>query len=701
MEYTNDMTDEEVFRSLLPTIKSIYKSFEYTGISFDDYSNLVLDEIASTDDYEQLKNNIKVRMDNEVEKLLADKDEAIRIINSYIDFKLSKISSYDEAIKGFRKLDSFFEKYDFFVDQKLLMDLIMKSDKFELMIDHILKKNGKNIIAGKAEEMFDSDFLILTVKTYYDLQGVQINEKEDDINSSSFDDVSADLDIVRLYLNELKAPLLSAEEEKKLLLEIEQGNMKAREKFIESNLRLVVNVAKRFQNRGLPFLDLIQEGNIGLMKAIEKFDVERNTKFSTYAVYQIRVAITRALDNQGRNIRIPTFKQEELRSYISEVRELEKKLERSLSHEEISKRLGKSIDKINELESLKKGTISINSFVGEKNDSELEQFISISESVEDEVIKTVLPAQVRKLLEKAKLSEQQLDVLLSRFGIGKDHIWTLEELSKKYSVSRAWIGQVELSALKKIRKLKSTEEFSVYMDSPDLALQQLKKLGEKPIRKEKKKTGKRGSVLKSIYQYFEDFSREDVDSVLDGLSSFEKNLVFLRYGDDLDKPISSTLFGEEECKKFYGALLPKMRKKLYALQDTSALEILKKDKHSDVFRTDNPIRELTMSDYAKLIELLKNPDISKTMENLSVNERVIVSLRLGYVDGKHFSVGAISEFLGISNYDIIKMSNDILTNHADSIDGILNKAIEISNNSSVKKGKILTKSNDSSTASFK
>ena len=239
------------------------------------------------------------------------------------------------------------------------------------------------------------------------------------------------------------------------------------------------------------------------------------------------------------------------------------------------------------------------------------------------------------------------------------------------------------------------------MDNPDLALQQLKKLGEKPIRKEKKKTGKRGSVLKSIYQYFEDFSREDVDSVLDGLSSFEKNLVFLRYGDDLDKPISSTLFGEEECKKFYGALLPKMRKKLYALQDTSALEIVKKDKYPDAFRTDNPVRELTISDYAKLIELLKNPDISKTMENLSVNERVIVSLRLGYVDGKHFSVGAISEFLGISNSDIIKMSNDILTNHADSIDGILNKVIEISNDSSVKEGKILTKSKDSSTVSFK
>ena len=676
MGYTN-MTDDEVFSSLLPTIKNIYKAFKYTGISFDDYSDIVLDEISEMDGKVEetvFKNKLKKRMNNEVSKMLTDSDTASRIIRSYLDVKVPKVDSYESAMKAFKKLDSFFSKYDFFMGRELLIDLLSNNEKFSSMTSYILKEKEKDIALGKSEDIFDSDFLIYTVKTYFELHGMPIKEREEEIDMIGFDS-SSDLDIVSLYINELNAPLLSEDEEKALLVKIKQGDMEAREKFIESNLRLVVSVAKKFLGRGVPFLDLVQEGNLGLMKAIDKFDLSYDVRFSTYAVYRIKMFVSKAIADQSRNIRVPISRQDELYSYMTKIDNLEKKFGMNLSIDEISMMLGKSVDKIRELESLKNDTVSINALVGKDNDTELGEFLSTSESIEDEVIDSFLPEQIMELLKKSKLSEREKDVLLSRFGIGRSHVWQLKELSKKYGVSKAWIGQVELNALEKLRRLKSIEQFSVYMDNPDLALKKLEEFRKKPEKRERRKTGKRGSLLKSIYEYFDDFSREDVDSVLDDLNEFDKNLVFLRYGEDLDNPVSTTLFGEEETKKFYGALVPRMRKKLYALQE-EAKPNNKNNIKQDVFLTESLVTELNRDEYTKLIQILKKPDVIGVMTGLSMKEKIIVSLRLGYVDGKHFSVDAISDFLGLSNHDIIKTSVEFMTKHSDKVDSILNKAMD-------------------------
>ncbi|MDD6263691.1 MAG: RNA polymerase sigma factor RpoD/SigA [bacterium] len=676
MGYTN-MTDDEVFSSLLPTIKNIYKAFKYTGISFDDYSDIVLDEISEMDGKVEetvFKNKLKKRMNNEVSKMLTDSDTASRIISSYLDVKVPKVDSYESAMKAFKKLDSFFSKYDFFMGRELLIDLLSNNEKFSSMTSYILKEKEKDIALGKSEDIFDSDFLIYTVKTYFELHGMPIKERKEEIDMIGFDS-SSDLDIVSLYINELNAPLLSEDEEKALLVKIKQGDMEAREKFIESNLRLVVSVAKKFLGRGVPFLDLVQEGNLGLMKAIDKFDLSYDVRFSTYAVYRIKMFVSRAIADQSRNIRVPISRQDELYSYMTKIDNLEKKFGMNLSIDEISMMLGKSVDKIRELESLKNDTVSINALVGKDNDTELGEFLSTSESIEDEVIDSFLPEQIMELLKKSKLSEREKDVLLSRFGIGRSHVWQLKELSKKYGVSKAWIGQVELNALEKLRHLKSIEQFSVYMDNPDLALRNLEEFRKKPEKRERRKTGKRGSLLKSIYEYFDDFSREDVDSVLDDLNEFDKNLVFLRYGEDLDNPVSTTLFGEEETKKFYGALVPRMRKKLYALQE-EAKPNNKNNIKQDVFLTESLVTELNRDEYTKLIQILKKPDVIGVMTGLSMKEKIIVSLRLGYVDGKHFSVDAISDFLGLSNHDIIKTSVEFMTKHSDKVDSILNKAMD-------------------------
>ncbi len=679
MSFTNDMTDKEVFENLLPVIKNVYKSFEYLGISFEDYCDIVLDEISKNDKYDDFKTKLKDRMNLEVERLLNDSEKSLLVISSYIDSKISKVDSYDDIIKAFKKIDSFFSKYYFFVGQDLFTYLYSENEKFRLMIEKVYEKKKEDILLGKVEDIFDSDFLIFTVKTYCDLNNLSVIKKEKSENiESEFLKDSKNLDIVRLYINELTAPILSAEEEKELLIKIKSGDMQARDKLIESNLRLVISVAKKFQGRGMAFLDLIQEGNIGLMNSIDKFDIDRGVRFSTYAVYQIKVSVSRAIFNQGRNIRIPVSKQEEIQTYVSKISELEKKYGRSLSTEEISKILGKKISEISQLEALRKDTISINLFVGENHDAELGDFISNSLSLEDEIINDSLPEQVRKLLKNVKLTEQQLDILLSRYGICRDHIWTLDELSKKYGVSKAWIGQVEMKCIERLRNSKNIESFSIYMDNPDEAVERLKKFKIKP-KKTKVKTGKRGVVLKSIYQYFGDFSRKEIDFVLDNLNDADKRLVFLRYGNDLDNPsTNSSFFGEEECNKFYGALIPKIRKRLNNLRlvnDDEEIMVIK-----DTFFNTSPVKVLEREDYQKMLSLLKRDDIVEVMDGLNTDEKIILSLRLGFVDGKHFTIKAISEFLGIPGCSVVSISHDALLRHNDKVSGILNKSLELSTN---------------------
>ncbi len=691
MSFTNNMTDKEVFENLLPSIKSVYKSFEYLGISFDDYCDIVLDEISKNDKYDDFKTKLKDRMNLEVERLLTDNEKTLLVISSYIDSKISRIDNYEDIVKSFKKIDSFFSKYDFFIGQDLVTYLLLKNEKFRLMVERIYEKKKSDILHGKAEDIFDSDFLIFTVKTYCDLNGFSVEKNEKyDIDYDSFKDTKS-LDIVRLYINELTAPILSLEEEKELLLKIKSGDMEARDKFIESNLRLVISVAKKFQGRGVAFLDLIQEGNIGLMNSIDKFDIDRGVRFSTYAVYQIKVSISRAIFNQGRNIRIPVFKHEEIQTYVSKISELEKKYGRRLSIEETSKILGKKISEISQLEILRKDTISINSFIGENHDAELGDFISDTLSLEDEIINDSLPEQVRTLLKKAKLTEQQLDVLLSRFGICRDHIWTLDELSKKYGVSKAWIGQVEAKSIERLRNFKNIESFSIYMDNPDEAVERLKKYKLKP-KKAKVKTGKRGVVLKSIYQYFEDFSRKEIDFVLDNLNETDKRLVFLRYGNDLDNPSTNSSFGEDECNKFYGALIPKIRKRLNNLRLVSDDDEDEKMVIKDTFFNTSPVKVIEKEDYKKLLSLLERDDIVEVMDGLNTDEKIILSLRLGFVDGKHFTIKAISEFLGIPGCSVVSISHDALLRHNDKVSSILDKSLELS--TSVCKPNILIKKSE-------
>lgn len=687
----SEMSTDELFEKLLPTIKSIYKSYEYTGISFDEYSDIVIKVLAksrpSSDFLSYVKNDIKKEVDLEVGKLLTDGDRSIDVISQYIEKQLPGVSNYEDSVRAFRKLDAFFKKYDFVLDVNSLSKLIEGNDKFLAMINYAFDEKRADIVKGNSNEVFDNNFLIFSILTYCDLKDIKVEENVEVLNADDFYDTnSKDLDTLKLYLNDIgRIPLLTAEDEKELAYKISLGDMAARSKFIESNLRLVVKVAKKYRNYGLPFMDLIQEGNCGLMRAVERFDGTMGVKFSTYAMYYISVAMSRAIANDSRTIRIPANKFETLRKYKAAVDDLQKKYCKNFSVEEIAQLLGKSVPYVKEMEELCKEPVSLNAFVSYDGDSELESFIpNDDKSVDEQVVLNNLPSELSEFFNSCKLSERHKMVLLLRFGILDGHLWTLEEIGKKYGVSRESIRQSEIRALKLIRNSKDIEKFSVYLDNPDKALVKLKEfrdLEEKKKRKKKvyPKTGKKGKYLQSIYEYFDEFDKMTIDSVISTLNPDERSLLTLRYGDDLENPVSHGL-SKRDASRFYGSLMPQMRKKLESMNFPSTLEKEEKDEDDVVDNVSYLNDEVTIcndfnrTDYIKLINIIKVPEYKLVINELGVKTTMIMSIYFGLVDGKQFSIEAISKFFNTTPNDVENIITSNLEGDKAGIDFLIERA---------------------------
>ena len=377
-----------------------------------------------------------------------------------------------------------------------------------------------------------------------------------------YDDDEHRLSDLGLYFRSLDKPLLTKEEEKSLFIRMNHGDLEAKKIIIESNLRLVVSIAKRYKGLGLEFSDLIQEGNIGLIEAVERFDVTKDNKFSTYATWWIRKEVSRSIKFQGKTIRLPVHLCEQISNYYKVNKELIATLKRNPTIKELAAKLNISVAEVDRLIQYDEDIASLNTPVSEDICTNLEDLIEDKDKdMESIFLDTERKLLIDNLFRECQLNEREIMILKLRFGFLDNNEYTLAEVASIMGVSVEAIRQNQNRILEKIRKSDYAFKLIDYLDNPEQAKEKLIN-NQETRRKSNKKKRRPMKSTDNLYSYFDDYASDDVTKVLTEIPLRHQEILHAKYGENFQKPDLNSDIPSNYKKLLYGSILPGMRKRL-------------------------------------------------------------------------------------------------------------------------------------------
>ena len=479
----NKMTDEELKRLLIKDFKKWTKQYDFVKIP-DEVMKDFINNTVSLKNFKADKNGMV-----DLEKIISDvlreyihlcfiNGDGLEIFDCYMK-KMITINSndYDKSFNELKKISTFFEWINYSPTSDIYLEIMKKHDNLSNFIANVVRRNKKKIADGNIDNIFYDDILSEFLKIYCSENDIVTENDTIEIDENFVND--SDTDEYFLSLKALDTNLLTKDEEYHLISRIKSGDMEARRIFIEKNLGLVISIAKRYNNFGISFIDLIQEGNIGLMLAVDKFDPSRECKFSTFATFWIRHVIKRAIDNHSRTIRIPVNLSAKMFEINKQKKQLTEILNREPTQKEIAEKMGVSSEYLETIMSLPKITNSLDETTQGNDDLTLKDFI-IDENTNfvDEVINKELVEIVNDLIKSCNLSKRDEKIIRYRFGFEGEPL-TLNEIGLKYNLTRERIRQIEVEILEKIRSKNEVEWLACYTDNPDASLKKIKCLKNK------------------------------------------------------------------------------------------------------------------------------------------------------------------------------------------------------------------------------
>ena len=677
------MSFDELYKLLMPTLRKIRNEYSYISSSnkaIDNWLKKIVEEkhkkiidsdkITSIDFSTVVRKNINYYL----RKTFAE-GKGLELFNRYVD---KNIKVRDTPQNSLKKIVNFFEKFNYYPNSEDYLTLLNNE-----RVNQILAKTveEKKYLLGKMaiENLFDNDISISFVENYCISNNITIIQYDDNDSENINDNLSENFGLTGL-------PLLTEEEKINLLAKAKQGDKRARDIMVERNLRLVAKVALKYKGRGVELEDLIQEGSIGLMKAIDMFDLEKGCKFSTYAVCWIRQKILRSIYDKGRTIRVPAginVKKDQIKKTIIE---LEKELGRKPTNEELAIELKISPEKIKEILRVTQAITSINQKVDDDSRSELVDFIEDIKTANPEqiAVEKVWSEEIQNTL--SILDDRQRQIITLHFGLDGNEPRTLQEVADIIGCTRQNIKSTEIRILRKLR-------CSMYNKLND------KKIISKKVNIRHITTVHHNSYRSrdNIYDYFCEYSKEEVEKVIEGLDERALTVLHMKYGEDFANPVLGLCKLTKKDDNYLKNVFLRITRRLEEQRAGNTMEETSSDEEEVIPckpeerlpENTNFDKEITqnselkvesenniMDEYVKILEIFNKDEFKELTKAKSIKEMVILSLAFGYVDDKYFFPDSIANFLGMEQEEVTTVIKNGVVEYKEKLNEIIDKSID-------------------------